>query len=118
MCAQSLNLCLTLCDPMDSSLPVPLSIEFLTQEYWSGFPFPIPQDLLDPGIEPGSPALAGKFFTTEPPVKPPGKQVLYNPTIELIGIYSREMRTYVHTKMCTLMFTAALFVTAKNWKLL
>ena len=25
-------------------------------------------DLLDPGIEPASPALAGRFFTAEPPV--------------------------------------------------
>ena len=28
------------------------------------------RDLLDPGIEPMPPALAGKFFTTEPPGKP------------------------------------------------
>ena len=27
-------------------------------------------DLLDPGIKPTSPALAGGFFTTEPPGKP------------------------------------------------
>jgi len=27
-------------------------------------------DLPKPGIEPMSPALAGKFFTTEPPEKP------------------------------------------------
>ena len=47
----------------------PLSVEFSRQEYWSGLPFPTPGDLLDPGIEPGSPALqtdsyiAGGFFT-------------------------------------------------------
>ena len=29
-----------------------------------------PGDLPDPGIEPMSPALAGGFFTTEPPGKP------------------------------------------------
>ena len=29
-----------------------------------------PADLLDPVIKPGSPALAGKFFTTEPTGKP------------------------------------------------
>ena len=28
-----------------------------------------PEDLPDPGIEPTSPALAGRFFTTEPPEK-------------------------------------------------
>ena len=30
---------------------------FSRQEYWSGLPFPSPGDLLDPGIEPGSPAF-------------------------------------------------------------
>ena len=37
------------------------------QEYWSGLPFPSPEDLPHPGIESGSPALAGRFFTTESP---------------------------------------------------
>jgi len=41
---------------------------FLRQEYWSELPFPSPGDLSDPGIEPESLALAGGFFTTEPPV--------------------------------------------------
>ena len=48
----------------------PWSMEFSRQEYWSGLLFPIPGDLPDPGIEPASPvspALAGRFFTTEPP---------------------------------------------------
>ena len=43
---------------------------FSSQEYWSGLPFPPPGDLLDLGIEPLSPALAGVFFTSEPPGKP------------------------------------------------
>ena len=47
----------------------PLSMGFSRQEYWSGLPFPSPRDLPDPGIEPKSPALAGAFFTTEPPGK-------------------------------------------------
>ena len=33
-------------------------------------PFPSPGDIPDPEIEPMSPALAGRFFTTEPPGKP------------------------------------------------
>ena len=40
------------------------------QEYWSGLPFPTPEDLSDPGIKPASPvspALADGFFTTAPP---------------------------------------------------
>ena len=47
-----------------------LSMGFPTQEYWGGLPFPFPGDLPDPGIELTSPALAGRFFTTEPPGKP------------------------------------------------
>ena len=30
---------------------------FSRQEYWSGLPFPSPEDLPDAGIEPGSPKL-------------------------------------------------------------
>ena len=48
-------------------------MEFSRPEYWSGVPFPIPGDLPDPGIKPmspASPALAGRFFATEPPGKP------------------------------------------------
>ena len=47
----------------------PLSIGFSRQEYWSGLPFPSPGDLPDSRIKPTSPALAGGFFTTEPPGK-------------------------------------------------
>ena len=48
----------------------PLSMEFPRQEYWNRLPFSSPGDLPDPGIELTSPALAGRFFTTEPPGKP------------------------------------------------
>ena len=50
-----------------------LSKGFTRQEYRNGLPFPPPGGLPDPGIEsesPVSPALAGGFFTTEPPGKP------------------------------------------------
>ena len=48
-------------------------MEYISQEYWIGLPFPSPGDLPDPGIKPASPvspALAGGFFTAEPPGKP------------------------------------------------
>ena len=75
------QLCLTLCNPMDFGLQqaakpacwVSLSIRLFRQEYWIGLPFPSPGNLPDPEIEPmspASPALAGRFFTTEPPWKP------------------------------------------------
>ena len=46
-----------------------LFMRFPRQEYWSGLPFLSPGDLSDAGIKPPSPALAGGFFTTEPPGK-------------------------------------------------
>ena len=48
----------------------PLSKGFPSQEHWSGLPFLSPGDLPQPGIELMSPALAGRFFTCEPPGKP------------------------------------------------
>ena len=50
----------------------PLSMEFSRQEYWSWLPY-IP----DPGITPASPALAGRFFTTVPPGKPPYSNIKF-----------------------------------------
>ena len=58
----------------------PLSREFYRQDYRRGLPFPSPGGLSNPGIQPmslASPALAGGFFTTEPP----GKH-LYNYILE------------------------------------
>ena len=43
---------------------------FPRQEHWSELPCRPPGDLPDPGVEPASPALAGGFFTAEPPGKP------------------------------------------------
>ena len=44
------------------------SMGFFRQEYWSGLPFPPEGGLPDAGTERSS-ALAGRFFTTEPPGK-------------------------------------------------
>ena len=54
--------------PIDCSLPVS-SVEFPRQEYWSGLPFPPPEDLLDPGIKPSSlisPALGRRVLPRSP----------------------------------------------------
>ena len=69
LCACILSF-LQLCHPMDYTGQAPLSMGFSRQEYWSGLPFPPPVDLPDPGIEPTSPALAGRFFTMKPSRKP------------------------------------------------
>ena len=48
----------------------PLPMGFPRQENWTGFPFPSPEDLPNPGIEPASPVLPGGFFINEIPGKP------------------------------------------------
>ena len=64
MCAQSLSRVHSLCDPMHSSVH---GLFYARALEWAAFP-PL-GDLPDPGIEPVSPvspALTGRFFTTEP----------------------------------------------------
>ena len=73
MCAvhvASLQLCLTVCDPMDCiAHQAPLSVGFSRQEYWSGLPCPPPGDLPDPEMESKSPALQADALPSEPPGK-------------------------------------------------
>ena len=56
--------------PFGFRLYFPLSMGFCRQAYWSGLLFPSPGDIPDPGMEPMSLALAGRFFTSKPPRKP------------------------------------------------
>ena len=49
--------CPTLVTPRTGGHQAPVSMRFPRQEYWSGLPFPSPEDLLNPGIETVSPAL-------------------------------------------------------------
>ena len=42
--SKSLQLCLTLCDPIDGSPPGSPSLGFSRQEHWSGLPFPSPMN--------------------------------------------------------------------------
>ena len=49
----------------------PLSMEFSRQEYWSGFPFPSPGNILDPGIEPAYPVTPALQVNSSP-IEPPG----------------------------------------------
>ena len=65
MHAQSISHVQVFATPWTVARQAPLS----RQEYCSGLPFPPPGDLPDPGIKPAAPALAGGFFTTEPPRK-------------------------------------------------
>ena len=55
--------------PWTAASQAPPSMGFSRQEYWSGLPFPSPEDLPASGIEPGSPILQADAL----PSKPPGK---------------------------------------------
>ena len=51
--------------PWTIAYQAPLSMGFSRQEYWSGFTFPSPGDLPNPGIEPRSPALQADALIPE-----------------------------------------------------
>ena len=51
--------------PWTVAQQAPSSMEFSKQEYWSGLPFPSPEDLPDPGIKPGSPTLQADCLPAE-----------------------------------------------------
>ena len=74
-CCLATKLCPTLLQShgLYIACQAPLSVGFSRQEYWSGLPFLSLGDLPDPGIEPVSPSLTDRFFTTEPPEKLKGK---------------------------------------------
>ena len=61
--------CQTLCNLIDCYQPDSSVHGISRQEYWRGLPFPSPEDLCNPGIKLASSALAGRFFTIEPPGK-------------------------------------------------
>ena len=62
-CAQSLQSCPALCQPVGSSLQV---MGFARQESWSGLPCPPPGALPDPETEPTPPALQTDFLLLSP----------------------------------------------------
>ena len=73
--------CLTLCDPMDCSLPgtfVHGDSPGKNTEYWRGLPCLPPGDLPNPGIESRSPTLQAESLLSEPPGKP--KSPIYAPS--------------------------------------
>jgi len=62
--------CLTLWDPMNCSPPGSSLHGILQAKYWSGLPFPSPEDLPNPGIESRSPSFQVDSLPSEPTRKP------------------------------------------------
>ena len=107
--------------PWTVACQAPLSMRFPGQEYWSGLPFPSPGDLPYPGIEPGSPVLAGGFLTTEPPGTPPS----FLPTDEHMVQYGQNLSALLPTAVIspvggghmTMPGPSESFLELLNWKI-
>ena len=76
-----------LATPWTVACQAPLFLDFPSQEYWSGSSFPSPGSLPDPGIKPGSPALAGGFFTNW------ATREALNPMISILNHRQKGRRT-------------------------
>ena len=102
--------CLTLCDPIVCSLPVSSVCGYLgfsRQEYWNRLPFPSSGDLPDPGIEPTSLGLAGRFFTTEPLGEP-----------VCMGILSPYWWTHMALRQCCQVYILLSFYRQPNYPII
>ena len=66
--------CPTFAAPWTVACQAPLSMRFSRQKYWSGLPFPSPEDLPYPGVKPGSPSLQADSLLTELQGKPQKNQ--------------------------------------------
>ena len=75
---------------------------FYRQEYWSGLPFPSPGDLLNPGIEPRSPALQADTLTSEPPGKLFNQRRIHKGLVSL-----QRLCPHRHMFMPTLLVTSS-----------
>ena len=65
-----LVLLMCVCSVMFNSFVTPWTARLLSPWNFPGKNIGVGCHFLDPGIKPKSPALAGRFFTTEPPGKP------------------------------------------------
>ena len=97
MCACCGLLCLTLCDPMDCSLPgSSVHGEFSGNNNQSGLPCPPPGDLPNQGIKPLAimfPALAGSFFATSTTWEALGHIILDDDYVVSFSIFITSLAT-------------------------
>ena len=83
---------------MDCSQPGSSDLDISQARILDRLSFPPPGGLLNPGIKPTSPALAGEFFNTDPLGKPWLKTLIHFSTdsliIKLFNIYNIEVIEY------------------------
>ena len=83
------------CSPQAS-----LSMGFSKQEYCSGLPFPSPEDVPDPGIEPGSFVSQADSLPSEPPGKPSGSSKSCEVFNHRLDVYWFTNVLYVRCRVC------------------
>ena len=87
------QLCLPLCDPIDSNLQIFPLMGFSRQEYQGGLPFPSPEDLPEPGIEARSPTLQADILPSEQLGKPKEMGISDHLTFLLRNLYAGQEAT-------------------------
>ena len=98
--------------PWTAAHQAPLSMGFCRQEYWNRLPFSSPEDLPDPGIEPGSPAWQVDSLSSEPPAKPGNIQIFpsdHKRCPSYMGILPLKKRSHC------LGFTCSISPSSYNW---
>ena len=100
--AQSLSRVRLSVTPWTAAYQAPPSMGFSRQECWSGLPFPSPEDLPDPGTEPGSPALQADALPSEPPGKP---KFSFFSLVAVDGVYSLRVVHWLPIAMASLVVT-------------
>ena len=87
---------------------VPLSMGFSRQGYRSGYPFPSPGDLPDPGIEPGSPTLHADSLPSEPL----GKNIVF--PLPVLGLLVEALQIRLAKDRSTRQKWSLLFLTCTH----
>jgi len=80
----------------------PLSMEFSRQEYWSGEPFPSPGDLLDLGVETGSPTLQADSLPTATREAQKATIFQFKKEEEFIIYKTWRTKTYTDNQPCSI----------------
>ena len=84
---KSLNRVQFFATPWAIAYQATLSMGFSRQGYWSGLPFPSPEDLPNPGMEPGSPTLQAEAFPSEPPAITKWSHNLRQDIFHFLGLF-------------------------------
>ena len=93
--AKSLQLCPTLCDPMEFNLPGYSVHRILQAKILAWVAMPSSRVLPDPVIKPASlktPALAGQFFTTSPTWETPFSSVQFSHSVGSDSLWPHELQ--------------------------